>query len=236
MSLAQLLVVQAHDSSVRQLEHRKANLPELQALVMLDDEQTHLTRSRSEAEAQLAEIRTKQKRIEDDIGLIDDRLGIENERLYSGAVTAHKDLQLIQEELRILGNRKATLEDAVLDCMELAEPVTATIATIDGQLADVDTRRTQAQASLKESQGQIDAEIEREVAARSVAAVDISAELIDAYEQARAECGGVGACRLNGKTCEGCHLGLSAVEYDNIRKEPSDALIFHECGRILVRT
>lgn len=235
MTLAQLLVVQAHDNTVRQLEHRRANLDELRALEMLDDEQAHLDQKRSEFDAQLGEIRKQQTRLEDDIALIDERSNAENERLYAGTVTAHKDLQLIQEELRVLAERKGTLEEDVLECMEQADPINQAIATINEQVGDVDRRRSEAHTSLQTKQDEIDAAVGDETQARAGAAAEIAPELMLAYEQARIDCGGVGASRLNGKTCEGCHLGLSAVEFDKIRKEPSDALIFHECGRILVR-
>ena len=48
--------------------------------------------------------------------------------------------------------------------------------------------------------------------------------------------GGVGAARLVGPSCTGCHLTLPAQELDRIRREPPDALVFcDQCGRILVR-
>jgi predicted nucleic acid-binding Zn-ribbon protein len=47
--------------------------------------------------------------------------------------------------------------------------------------------------------------------------------------------GGVGAARLVGDHCDGCHLVLSSVEIERIRRLPPDELTTcPECDRILV--
>ena len=52
----------------------------------------------------------------------------------------------------------------------------------------------------------------------------------------RSRLGGVAVARLVGKTCQGCHLQLSAVEIDRIRRLDVDELVHCEaCGRLLVR-
>ena len=71
---------------------------------------------------------------------------------------------------------------------------------------------------------------------RSSAAAGVEAELLAAYEDLRVELGGIAVARLVGSVCGGCHLGLSAVEVDRIKKQPPDALVrCDECGRLLVR-
>ena len=58
--------------------------------------------------------------------------------------------------------------------------------------------------------------------------------VLEQFHHALSDC--IGIARLNGMTCEGCHLQLSAVDVDRLRKEPSDALVrCTECSRLLVR-
>jgi hypothetical protein len=60
-------------------------------------------------------------------------------------------------------------------------------------------------------------------------------DLLARYEQLRSKLGGTGAARLVGASCSGCHLTLSSMELDRVRKAASDAVITCEqCGRILV--
>jgi predicted nucleic acid-binding Zn-ribbon protein len=64
----------------------------------------------------------------------------------------------------------------------------------------------------------------------------VANEALADYEQLRDQFGGVGIARLEGNHCGGCHLALSAVEVDRVRKLPGDArVVCEECGRLLVR-
>lgn len=236
MTLEQLLVVQVHDSAIDQLTHRRANLPEMQAIADCDDERTHLEQARAKVAEGRHEIGRQQKRLEDEVALIEDRRTSENDRLYSGSVTAHKDLQAIQDELDVLADRQGNLEEQVLELMEAAEPIDAQLADFDAKLDAVAARRTVIEGQLAESQAAIDAEIADERTARSAALDGVSDELVAEYERVRSTSAGVGVARLNAKTCEGCHLQLSAVDYDRIRKESADTVVHcPECGRLLVR-
>ena len=236
MTLAQLLVVQAHDSAIDRLRHQRTVLPEFQAIADCDEERTHLETQRAEAAERRHALAREQKRHEDDVAIIEDRRNSENERLYSGTVTAHKDLQAIQAELTVLAERQEGIEDQVLELMETIEPVDAELADLDAKLADVANRRAAIEQSLADAQAAIDEEIEQEGSSRSEAIVDVDASLVAEYERCRADLGGVGIARMSGKTCEGCHLQLSAVDYDRVRKQPTDSVAHcPECERILVR-
>lgn len=236
MTLAQLLVVQAHDTTIDQLKHRLETLPEFAALAMIADESAHLEALRAEVAEQAHAIEREQKRLEDDVALIEDRHGSETARLYSGTVTAHKDLEAIQHELETLERRQRTLEDDVLEVMESAEPLKKAIADYDTKLEDAEARRTQAEESLAASQAEIAGLIETEQAERAESIEGVAESLLAQYETARARAGGVGVSRLVDKTCEGCHLQLPAVEIDRIRKLAIDDLAHCDCGRILVRS
>ena len=51
----------------------------------------------------------------------------------------------------------------------------------------------------------------------------------------RAKANGVGAARLVGNTCQGCHLTIPATEVDRIRKAADGPIVFCDnCGTILV--
>jgi len=236
MTLAQLLIVQAHDSAIDRLAHSRETLPEFAALASMDDEQAHLDAQRAVVAEQRHQVEREQKRLEDEAAIVTDRIDSENERLYSGSVTAHKDLQAIQHELETLGTRRNDIEDRVIEAMEQGEPLDAQLEVFDQKLADLESRRDAAKESLLNSQIAIDAESESEQAQRVEAIASVDAALVADYESSRASCGGVGICKLIDKTCQGCHLSLPAVEYDRIRKEPAEAIVrCGECTRILVR-
>lgn len=236
MTLAQLLVVQNHDSTIDRLLHSRTTLPEFAVLAMLDDEQAHLDAERAKVADERHQIAREQKRLEDEAAIITDRIDLENERLYNGSVTAHKDLQALQHEVQTLGARRSDIEDQILEAMEQGDPLDTTLAAFDEKLASVEARRVEATESLAASQAEIDAEVVVQRDQRAEAVREVEPALVQIYEAARAALGGVGICRLIDKTCQGCRLTLAAVEYDRVRKEPDDAIVrCGECNRILVR-
>jgi predicted nucleic acid-binding Zn-ribbon protein len=236
MTLAQLLVVQDHDSAIDRLTHSLTILPEFSVLTMLDDEQSYLETERAGVAEQRHEIEREEKRFEDEAAIVTSRINKENLRLYDGSVTAHKELQTIQDELVTLNRRRAEIEDHVLEAMEHGEPLDTSLGALDDNLISVEQRREQATESLEASQTTIRAEVESQQAQRSEAITKVDPELVSTYEQSRSDCGGVGICRLIDKTCQGCHLTLPSVEYDRVRKEPEGTIVrCGECNRILVR-
>lgn len=236
MTLAMLLEVQAHDTAMDQLHHKLRTLPEREALDQLATARAALETERSEVEERRNEVGRRQKRFEDDVALIEERANSESARLYSGEVTAHKDLQLIQQEIETLNRRREALEDQVIEAMEAGEPIDAELSEIDEKLAANQRNVDLANQTIESVSTEIGAAVAVEEAARQQAAGEIDPELIEAYEKAREQCGGVGASRLEGTTCAGCRLQLPAVEVDRIRKQPNDAMVYCECGRLLVRT
>ena len=73
-------------------------------------------------------------------------------------------------------------------------------------------------------------------AERAALIVDLDQALLTEYEGLRPQLDGVAIARLEGSTCQGCHLGLAPLEVERLRQEPADAIVHcPECGRILVR-
>ena len=67
-------------------------------------------------------------------------------------------------------------------------------------------------------------------------AAGIPDDLHATYDRLRAKLGGIGAAKLVGGSCSGCHLTLPAQERARIKAAPPDELVFcDQCGRILVR-
>jgi predicted nucleic acid-binding Zn-ribbon protein len=71
---------------------------------------------------------------------------------------------------------------------------------------------------------------------RAELAPKIEGELLALYEKIRASGDGVGAAKLAGNQCLGCHLTLNAAELTRIKSLAADEVVrCEECRRILVR-
>jgi uncharacterized protein len=235
-ALEDLLVLQALDLRIQQLHHKRSTLPEIAAGAANAAEQAALATEVADAEARHRELVREQKRLEDEIALVTERAGKHEANLYSGSVTNPRELQALQDDIDALRRRQRALEDDDLEIMEALEPVTAELEELAGRRATLDAAAADIEASLASSASDIDTELATLTAERSEAAAAIAPSLLDEYESLRAQFGGIGVARLEGSTCGGCRLSLSAVEVDRIRKlDPDERVLCEECGRLLVR-
>lgn len=234
--LQAVLRLQDLDTSLDQHHHRRATLPERQALVAVDQARQALIRSRAEMSARRDEVAARQDALEEEFNATQARITDINRRLYGGMVSATRDLQAMAAEVEHLQTRASDLEDRVIEVMEQREPLDAEVAELDRRGEQVLEERAEIVSRLAASEAEVDAEIGGLVEQRTDAAASVPPELLQVYEGLRARLDGVGAARLIGSTCAGCHLMLPATELDQIKRSSADAVVFcGQCGRILVR-
>jgi len=235
-TLETLLQVQERDTAIDRLRHRRATLPERSALSVLDDRVAGLEARITEITARSEAVAARQSQLESEVGTLEARIKEIERRLYSGTVSASRELQAMSAEVASLKRRRSSVEDEVLVAMEEGEPLSRQLETLDAERDQLDAESEGLRAVLVEAEVTIDAEITTESTARAAAADAVPPELILTYEGLRARLDGVGAARLVGSSCSGCHLVLPSAEVARVKKEPPDTLVFcDQCGRILVR-
>jgi predicted nucleic acid-binding Zn-ribbon protein len=229
--------VQEHDTVIDQLRHRRETLPARQELADRMAALQDLERTVTAVESRREDLRRSQTRLEDEVAALNDKIAQVDKTMYSGTVTSPRELQAMQEEIDSLKRRTSTLEDEVIDIMELTEPVDAELEALAGQRSAIDGEAMALTASIAEEETAIDAELAAESAKRDGAAEGIPERLLGEYDTLRSRLKGIAVARLVSGHCNGCHLALSAVEVDRIRHEPPDAVVYcEECGRILVHS
>ena len=230
-----LLELQAHDSAIDRLDHRRGSLPEEARLAELGDALAAVDQLTAERNGTLATVRRDQTRLEHEIDMVTSKARTEDARAASGKVTSPKELTAIQEEVAGLKRRQSTLEDELLELMEQRE-------TLEGELAELASRRegfTAEQAMVSKARdaalAEIDKELDGERSARDGVAPRVGEQLRTLYNQVRSKQGGIGAAALVGNTCQGCRVSIAPVELAAIRKLPPEEIKRCEnCRRILV--
>jgi len=235
-SLDDLLTVQDLDTKVDQLRHRRETLPER---AQLADAQAALAAAEGrheECHGRLRALRSAQKEAEDHASLLEDKATAVQGSLYDGSVTAHKELEALQAEHAMLKEHQAEYEDRALELMEQAEPVEEELAGIAAEVEAAKAEVKRASAALAVAEAELDAQIDEVLAQRAAAVEGVPDDVLRAYEGLRTKLGGVGAARLEGARCEGCHLTIPSAQLEEVRKAPPDAVVnCPECMRILVR-
>jgi uncharacterized protein len=233
--LSQLLVVQDLDTSITQLEHKRIALPERSGLTALEAELAGLASQRGVLAASRAEFVATQKDIEGQIAtLTERRTGIE-QRMYAARGSSTRDLQAMDEEVRHLAKRQSDLEELELIAMVDQEPIDAELAALAERVAPIEERAAVLRAEVATGQAEIDAELAVAVPARTAAAAEVPAALLDRYDKIRIRQKGTGAARLIGHRCDGCHQELSPAEVSRLRSLPPETVSTCDlCGRILI--
>lgn len=231
-----LLSVQEHDSAVDRLQAQRDKLAERQELVDRQAVVAELTARLGKLRDERDEVEREEKRYDDSVAAIEARRVEVEEAMFSGSTSNPKELQAMQAEVDQFNRQQSAIEDQEIEAMERREKLETEIGDLEKRLESARTEISRLESTLAEKEAQIDSEIDEARSAREALVPGIPDDLLELYEKIRPQNRGVGAARLVGGTCQGCHLALPAMEVDRIKKQPADALTrCEQCGCILVR-
>ncbi|MEU7934270.1 zinc ribbon domain-containing protein [Micromonospora echinofusca] len=230
-----LLDLQAIDTSLAQLAHRRRSLPERAELDALARELSALEDERVRAQVAVDDLDRDIARMEKDVDQVRARKAKNEARLAAGTGPA-RELEALQHELVSLNRRQGDLEDAELELMEQRETAQGVLDGVEQRLAEVREKRDDAERRRDESLAEIAKEEEFKRGARQPLAADLPADLLGLYDKIREDTG-LGAALLTAGRCGGCRLTLSGVDVARIRKtDPDEVVRCEDCRRIMVRT
>ncbi|WNM37402.1 C4-type zinc ribbon domain-containing protein [Micromonospora halotolerans] len=230
-----LLDLQAIDTTLAQLAHRRRTLPELAELEALARELSALEDERVRAQVAVNDLDRDIARLEKDVDQVRARKTKDENRLAAGTGPA-RELEALQHELASLNRRQSDLEDAELELMEQRETAQGVLDGVERRIAEARDRRVAAEQRRDDSLAEIAKEEEFKRGARQPLAGDLPADLVALYDKIRTDTG-LGAALLTGARCGGCRLELSGADLARIRKaDPDDVVRCEECRRIMVRT
>jgi uncharacterized protein len=233
--LEPLLVLQDQDLTIDRLRHERATLPERDRLAALGDQLAALATTRAAQTVERDESARQEQRLADEAQRLGEQIADAERRLYSGEVSSPRELQALQADVEQLRRRRGTVEDRELAAMEQREPLDQAIAALDTQRGELDHETAGVQRDLHAREGELDMALAAQQAEREQLAAGITPTYLADYERRRERARGVGAARLVGATCQGCHLSVPMTEVDHIRHQPPGTLSYCDnCGCILV--
>jgi len=232
-----LLDLQALDSRLAQIEHKRRSLPQLATIADLEGRIAALRDRIVAGETEVDDLERALAKAETDVEQVRARAAKDQELLDSGRVTASKELENLQHEIASLARRQGSLEEDELEVMEKLEDARGALAVLtterDGLRAELDA----ATAERDEAWSAGDRDREWVTSERTKVVPDIPADLLALYDKLRADHDGVGAAALHQRRCEGCRMQLNPNDIGKIREAAPDAVLrCEECRRILVRT
>ena len=232
-----LLDLQAEDTAIAQIEHRRKALPEHAALAEARTARGRIGEDLVAARTRVADLQLEVEKAEADLVPVRERRVRDQQRLDSGAVTDPKQLNALIDEIAHLGRRISDLEDAELEVMEALEAATAEHDRLAAGLAELESEMRRLIASRDAKVAELDSDQSGHRARRDALSAEIPAELVSLYDRIRARTGGVGAAPLRGRQCGGCQLEATPIALAGYAAaDPDEVLRCEECERVLVRT
>lgn len=231
-----MLDLQALDTRLTQLAHKKRTLPVLAEIEKATKQQEELFEEVVLARTAAQDVEREITKAEDAVQLVRDRAARNQQRLDSGQGSP-KDLQGMQHELQTLARRQAELEDEEIAVMERAEELRAVLARREAQKAELDEKIVSLANDRDQAIAEIDEESNSVAAQRDQIAPGLGTDLLGLYEKVREQCGGLAAAALTQRRCGGCGLELNATELAKFKNAPEDEILrCEDCRRIVVRT
>jgi uncharacterized protein len=230
-----LLALQQLDSDLIQIKHKVSTLPVArqfdEASSELSVKQDLLVAARTERD----DIKHELSRAEVDVEQVASRIEKDEKRLASG-LGSPKELEQLQHELGSLAKRRAEVEDVELEIMVRVEGVDLRIKELEEVCRALEIRLDELKLMKEEEIASLEQSMNSTSHARSDLASKIDAELLALYEKIRTSGDGVGAAKLVGNQCTGCHLTMNAAELTRLKSVADDEVVrCEECRRILIR-
>ncbi len=231
-----LLDLQAIDTTLQQLAHRRKVLPELAELDVLGRAIGVLEDERVRAEVEADDLDRDITKLEREVDSVRQRRNKDQQRLDDGRLPA-RELTALEHEIGSLTRRQTELEDAELELMEKRETAQATLDGVDEKISIAREKRIAAEKRRDDALTEIAREIEWKQQARRPLAADLPGELVQLYEKIREQSGGLGAALVQHGRCGGCRLELFGADRNRVKAAPPDEVVrCEECRRIMIRT
>jgi predicted nucleic acid-binding Zn-ribbon protein len=229
-----LLDVQAIDTSLAQLAHRRKTLPELPEIDAVARELSALEDERVRAQVAVDDLDRDIARFEKDIEQVRARKDRDQTRLDAGG--ALREIEGLQHELATLKRRQSELEDAELELMEQRESAEQALNDVRARLSEAGQRRSAAEQRRDEAYAEITKDQKFKASSRAPLVADLPADLVTLYDKIRAD-SGLGAALVRAGRCGGCRIELYGADLARVRSAPADEVVrCEECRRIMVRT
>ncbi len=184
-----------------------------------------------EAESELYELEKQQREQELELQTVVSKIKSEEERLYGGRVTNPKELAGLQKEVRYLKERRAEIEDGLLETMMAREEAKERVAECRQTLEEIESAWERDQASLVTERDELQSDLAELRSRQSELVSQVSQSALKTYNYLRRTKGNAVARFENGM-CLGCRVGLPSVERRRVQSD--DLATCSNCGRVLV--
>jgi predicted nucleic acid-binding Zn-ribbon protein len=184
-------------------------------------------------ETELKQVETRQRQLNPDLKICQERLHHEEKRLYDGSVAQARELEQIQQKAAEYRGAQAKIEEKILQLMETDEQLTGELQQLTWRQQKAGQEEQRIQAKLRQQSLELIVEKEELQAELAELEPQISPEWLERYRRIAKAHRGVGIAKLKQDSCGACHVSLSESRLQQVKRGEDKLYFCENCGRIL---
>ncbi len=198
-----LLLARLNDTDLA-VDATKARLAEIAEALREPQALVEARAALAKAEQEVARLREEQAGVERKQAEADLQIKTIEQKLYSGQVTAPRELSAGQKDLAQHKNQKAEIEDKLLELMVALDAAAAELQKAQAEVTRLSGEWEARQVNLRSEQAKLKARHPGELARQAVARKAVPPQYLRTYDHLRPRHGGRAVAALDGDECSAC--------------------------------
>jgi uncharacterized protein len=215
-----------------QTDRAQARLDIIQKILMDDASLREALQQAELTAAEQSAAELNQEKVEAEIHALRIKIDQTESSLYGGLVRNPKELQDLQNESAALKRYLVTLEDRLLEIMDIAEQAQMKNKDARSSLTSVQQGLAGQNQNLGQEQASLNRETQKLLTERLAITGSLQAGQIDLYEQLRQQHHGLAVWGIQDNSCLACGSTLTLAQVQAARS-PGQLSRCPTCGRIL---
>ena len=174
----------------------------------------------------------KHRSIENVLDDLQGRLKQLDSKLYSGNITSERELSAGQDERNFIVEDIKKKEDELLELMVMLDTIESRHDQAQQKLSQLEKQRPAKKKSLMSKESSISKELDDFSKNKEDLLTQIPGDLLRIYQSIYKIKNGQAVVKVEGGTCQGCHIKLTTMELQKARNEEG-VVCCDSCQRIL---
>jgi uncharacterized protein len=208
LQVEELLALQALDTDIGKLQEEHAALDRGERVERaLAVRQAKLT----SAERRLQGLEIEQRNTELEQKSLEEKKHEESKRLYSGKITAPRELQALEQEIAALSRQRQRLDDGMLRRMDEIEAARVAVASAQTAVQEAEKALDIMQRRFQKAAERIEGGLKEQEPKRARLAKKITPDVLRRYDDLRRRNHNLAAVRVENGACGGCRMKVGGT-------------------------
>lgn len=173
------------------------------------------------------------RKLELELKTCQEHIGAEEKKLYGGSVTNPRELGQIEQKVAEYKHAAGKLEDEILQLMEQDETLGKQIAVLQKKKAACEQDLAALKTSVSQRLAEIHIEIMELESELSEVTPQVPEEWLARYHKIAGAHHGIGISQVKAGNCGACHVSLSDMLLQKVKRGDDVIVCCENCGRML---